>query len=94
MGQRVVDGGGRPLGVVTDLRCVQDAPERGHLPWLRVQALVVSRRHTGALLGYDGRRAQGPWLVRTVVRTLHRHAVVVPWEAVADPGPPIRVRDA
>jgi hypothetical protein len=69
--------------VVTDLRCVQDGPVRGVLAAPRVDALLVSRRHTGSLLGYDRRAQQGPWLVRIVVRWLHRGMVVIPWSAVA-----------
>jgi hypothetical protein len=29
------------------------------------------------MLGYDRRSDQGPWLVRVVVRWLHRHTVIV-----------------
>ena len=83
IGLDVRDADGKHLGVVTDLRCVQDGPVRGRLPTLRVQALVVSRRHFGAALGYDRRQRQGPWLVRVVVQLLHSRAVLVPWAAVA-----------
>jgi sporulation protein YlmC with PRC-barrel domain len=82
VGAEVFDRNGQALGAVTDLRCVQDGPLRGTLAALRVDALVVSRRHTGSLLGYDRREQQGPWLVRIVVRWLHRDLVVVPWSAV------------
>ena len=53
-----------------------------HAP--RVAALIVSRRHTASLLGYDRRGQQGPWLIRRIVQRLHRHALLIPWEAVAD----------
>lgn len=54
----------------------------------RVVALVVGHGRPGSLLGYDRRREQGPWLVATVVRRLHRHTrvvelgpeVVIDWE--------------
>jgi hypothetical protein len=84
LGCEVVDRDGQPVGVVTDLRCVQDGPLRGCLAAPRVDALVVNRRHTGPLFGYGRRDQQGPWLVRTVVRRLHRHLILVPWSAVAD----------
>jgi hypothetical protein len=84
IGLDVVDSGGRHLGVVTDLRCVQDGPLRGSMAAPRLDALVVSRRHTGSMLGYDRREQQGPWLVRAVVRWLHRDLAVIPWSAVAD----------
>jgi hypothetical protein len=81
-GLDVYDAGGQHFGVVTDLRCVQDGPLRGSMQAPRVAALIVSRRHTGSLLGYDRRSQQGPWLIRTVVQRLHRHAALIPWEAV------------
>jgi sporulation protein YlmC with PRC-barrel domain len=82
IGTGVRDSTGAHLGVVTDLRCVQDGPVRGSMAAPRVTALLVSGRHTGSLLGYDRRAQQGPWLVRTVVRFLHRHLLEVPWSAV------------
>ncbi|HVQ91330.1 MAG TPA: PRC-barrel domain-containing protein [Mycobacteriales bacterium] len=83
IGADVLDRDGRRLGVVTDLRCVQDGPLRGAMATPRVAALLVSRRHTGSLLGYDRRDQQGPWLIRRIVRRLHRHLLEIPWTAVA-----------
>lgn len=83
IGLDVVDAAGTDLGVVVDLRCVQDGPLRGGMLAPRVSAVIVSRRHTGSPLGYDRRAKQGPWLIRTVVQYLHRDAVLVPWESVA-----------
>jgi sporulation protein YlmC with PRC-barrel domain len=83
IGLEVLDASGKGLGVVVDLRCVQDGPLRGAMQAPRVSALVVSRRHTGSLLGYDRRAQQGPWLVRAVIQFLHRDAVLVPWASVA-----------
>jgi hypothetical protein len=94
LGAPVVDGDGAAVGVVTDLRCVQDGPLRGSMAAPRVDALIISRRHTGSLLGYDRREQQGPWLVRAVVRWLHRDMAVVPWSAVAaypEAGEPVRL---
>ena len=82
LGRRVVDSGGRPVGYVTDLRCALNGPLRGVMCAPRVQSLVVSRRRVGSLLGYDRREQQGPWIIRLVVRRLHRHLVVVPWSSV------------
>src|SRR4051812_9193652 len=73
---------GTRLGTVTDLRCVLDGPLRGVMAAPRVHALLVSRRHFGSLLGYDRREQQGPWLVRVIVRRLHRKLRVVPWSDV------------
>ena len=84
IGLGVFGAAGERLGVVTDLRCVQDGPLRGAMQAPRVAALIVSGRHTGSLLGYDRRSQQGPWMVRALVQRLHRHAVLIPWETVAD----------
>lgn len=92
IGLEVIGATGQRLGVVVDLRCVQDGPLRGAMQAPRVAALIVSGRHTGSLLGYDRRPQQGPWLIRTVVQFLHRHAMVVPWEAVGDSAGPIVLR--
>jgi sporulation protein YlmC with PRC-barrel domain len=90
IGRPVFDATGRRIGVVTDLRCVQDGPLRGAMAAPRVHQVIVSRHRTGSLLGYDRREQQGPWLVRRLVRWLHRDLLVVPWESVrieGDTGP-------
>jgi sporulation protein YlmC with PRC-barrel domain len=91
IGRDVVDAQGTQVGVVTDVRCVQDGPLRGTNAMLRVDALLVSRHHTGSVLGYD-RRKQGPWGVRMVVKFLHRKMQVIPWRDISDEGPPLRLR--
>jgi sporulation protein YlmC with PRC-barrel domain len=91
IGREVTSADGRGVGVITDIRCVQDGPLRGTNAALRIDGLLVSRRHTGSILGYD-RRRQGPLLVRLVVKLLHKHMTVIPWSAVDDEGPPIRLR--
>jgi hypothetical protein len=48
----------------------------------RVHQLIVSRRRVGSLLGYDRSEQQGPWLVRIIVRRLHRQLVFIPWENI------------
>jgi hypothetical protein len=89
IGQEVYDAAAKRVGVVTDLRCVQDGPLRGSMQAPRIAALIISARHTGSLLGYDRRSQQGPWLIRIIIRFLHRHALLVPWEDVADSTGPI-----
>jgi hypothetical protein len=84
IGREVCDHRGARIGVITDLRCVQDGPLRGSAAMLRVDAALVSVRHTGATLGYDRRRRQGPWLIRAGVRRLHRAMRVLPWSTIAD----------
>ncbi|MFN2517775.1 MAG: PRC-barrel domain-containing protein [Jatrophihabitantaceae bacterium] len=92
IGLDVVDAAQKRLGMVIDLRCVQDGPLRGAMQAPRVAAIIVSGRHTGSLLGYDRRAQQGPWLIRTIVQLLHRHAVLIPWQAIADTSGPITLR--
>jgi PRC-barrel domain len=91
IGREVMDGSGEPIGVITDVRCVQDGPLRGTNAALRVDALLISRHHHGSVLGYD-RRRQGPLLVRLIVGWLHRHMQIVPWSEIADEGPPLRLK--
>jgi len=83
IGIDVVDSAGEHVGVVTDLRCVQDGPLRGAMCAPRVTGLVVSPHHAGSTLGYDRREQQGPWLLRVIVRALHRNMRIVPWAQVA-----------
>lgn len=92
IGCDVLDASGRKVGVVTDLRCVQDGPLRGDVASMRVDAAVISARHTGSLLGYDRSEEQGPWLVRVVVRRLHRHMRVIPWRDLAVEDAGLRLR--
>jgi sporulation protein YlmC with PRC-barrel domain len=82
IGQPVTTTGATALGIVSDIRCTLDGPLRGALCLPRVSHLVVSARHTGSLLGYDRREQQGPWLIRVIVRRLHRNITIVPWSAV------------
>jgi sporulation protein YlmC with PRC-barrel domain len=89
IGRDVIDRAGHRVGVVTDLRCVQDGPLRGIMAAPRLVALLVSPRHTGALLGYHRPAQDGPWLIRVVVERLHRGARLVPWTAVVAHDPQI-----
>lgn len=92
IGLPVLDSGGQSVGIVTDLRCMQDGPLRGAMAAPRVRAVIVSRRHTGALLGYDRRDQQGPWLIRVLIRRLHRHLRIVDWQDLDYDGKSIRLR--
>ena len=46
-------------------------------------ALLVSRRNTGSLFGYERRREQGPAVLARFFRAIHRDARLVPWPGVA-----------
>ena len=75
---------GRAAGYVNDARLSPTGRVRGLRTELVIEGLVVGRRPRGTLLGYDRKREQGPWLVRTIVRRIYRHGGFVPWEAVAE----------
>jgi hypothetical protein len=62
---------GPRIGEVLDARF-----EPGPAGVLELRSLLVGRGRPGGLLGYDRRGDQGPWLVRTVVRAMHRHTVI------------------
>jgi len=82
LGASVTTPEGRQIGHVNDVRLGPGALVRGVRAELVVEGLVISNRHAGSMLGYDRRADQGPWLVRTLVRLLHRHACYLPWTAV------------
>ena len=82
IGRPVLDSTGRRLGVVTDLRCVQDGPLRGAMAAPRIHQVILSSRRVGSMLGYQRPEQQGPLLVRLLVRWLHRNRMVVPWESI------------
>jgi sporulation protein YlmC with PRC-barrel domain len=82
LGARVITTEGRDIGHVNDVRLAPDQAVRGMRAELFVEGLVISDRHAGSMLGYDRRAEQAPWLVRVVVRQLHRNAHYLPWTAV------------
>lgn len=82
MGMQVRSASGTPLGQVNDVRLAPGQRVTGVMAELLVEGLVVARRHTGSMLGYDRRVEQGPWLVRRLVRRLHRHTGYLPIGAV------------
>ena len=83
LGATVTGQDGRDIGHVNDVRLAPGQAVRGLQAELVVDGLVISDRHAGSMLGYDRRAEQGPWLVRAVVRRLHRKAKYLPWTAVA-----------
>ncbi len=83
LGARVVTAGGRQLGVVTGLQCTPDGPKkRGTLPAPVLRGLFVAHHGVGAALGYRQEEQRGPWLVRAVMRWLHRTDRLVDWSDV------------
>ena len=82
LGFTVRTASGRSLGHVNDLRLAPTAVVQGVFPELVTEGLVVDGRHAASMLGYDRRAEQGPWLVRKLVRRLHRGAGYLSWSAV------------
>ncbi|WP_433236430.1 hypothetical protein ACQPYK_27075 [Streptosporangium sp. CA-135522] len=86
IGRVVHDASGEVVGQVADVRLTQNGPMLGQVQHaFAVDGFVVVPRHTGQLFGYERAVADhGPWLVRAVIRRLHRHSVFASWEQVAD----------
>jgi hypothetical protein len=84
LGLPVESPGGRTLGHVNDVRLRPSQAVRGLRSELVIDGLIIADRHAGSLLGYDRRAEQGPWLVRRVVRYLHRNAGYARWDAVRE----------
>jgi hypothetical protein len=83
VGSVVRDATGEQTGIVTDVRLAQIGPPVGAMAEFVVESLLVSRRRTGSLFGYERRAEQGPWLVRRLIGLLHRGARLVSWDDVA-----------
>lgn len=73
---------GRDADQVIDVRLAPSARVPGPLAELVVEGIIVGRMRPGTLFGYDRHPDQGPWLIRTIVRFLHRHTGYLAWEDV------------
>src|SRR4051812_28271973 len=71
----VQDLAGARLGRVLDVRLERATSDPGER--IKAIGLVVGAGRPGSYFGYDRRPDMGPWLVRTVVRRLHRHSAYV-----------------
>ena len=80
-GMDVLGPDGEQVGRVIDAR-FESADTGEDEPRLVLCSLLVGHGRPGSMLGYDRRAEQGPWLVRAVVRWLHRHTVIVGAEDV------------
>jgi hypothetical protein len=72
----------RLMGHVIDLRLAAD-PHSAE-PALAVKALIMDTHRTGSLLGYERREQQGPWLIRVILRAVHRRAALIDWTDVEE----------
>ncbi|HET7398664.1 MAG TPA: hypothetical protein VFJ94_09085 [Intrasporangium sp.] len=83
LGARLVDGQGRDLGRVSELRCV-GPPAHGPQAPLRVTHLHGTPHSAGARLGYGATDAvQGPALLAALWRLRHRDDPVIPVEDIS-----------
>ena len=78
----VQDLDGRRLGRVLDVRLERETTEPGER--IRVLGLVVGHGRPGSYFGYDRRPDMGPWLVRAIIRWLHRHSAYAALDDVDD----------
>jgi hypothetical protein len=82
---RVVDASGCDIGMVRDVRLVQNGPVTGGFgAGLRVEGLVVGPALAGTRLGYGRTAMRGPWLLAAPLRLLHRRVRFVPWNRVSE----------
>jgi len=82
LGMHVRFADGRDGDQVIDLRLTSSDRVPGPLAELVSEGVIVGRMRPGTLFGYDRNPDQGPWLIRVVVRALHRHTGYVAWEDV------------
>lgn len=82
LGMHIRFADGRDGDHVVDVRLTPGDRVVGQLAEMYVDGLVVGRMRPGTLFGYDRHPDQGPWLLRTIVRTLHRHTGFLAWEDV------------
>jgi hypothetical protein len=83
LGAKVVDERGRSLGVVTDVRLVQDGPVQGSFgAALRVHGFVIGRHLVGAHLGFDRASVHGPWLLKAFFTALQGESRYADWSQV------------
>ncbi|MFI6600538.1 hypothetical protein ACIBHX_30205 [Nonomuraea sp. NPDC050536] len=84
IGRPVIDSAGAVVGQVADVELTQDGPMLGQVQHaLRLSGLIVVPRNTGRLFGYErGPGGQNPWLVRVIIRRLHRHSRYAGWDQV------------
>jgi hypothetical protein len=81
LGMQVIFADGRDGDQVTDVRLARSGGG-GSVGELVVSGLVIGRRRPGTYFGYDRHPSMGPWILRAVIRALHRHTGYVTWDDV------------
>jgi hypothetical protein len=83
LGAEVRDQNERPLGVVADVRLVQDGPILGTFgAAFRVHGLVIGPRRFGAHLGFDRANVRGPLLLTWFFGLVQRPLTYATWTMV------------
>jgi hypothetical protein len=83
LGMHVVFADGRDGDMVVDVRMTRGDRVRGTMSELVVDGFVIGKGRPGTLFGYDRYPSMGPWILRVLVRALHRHTGYVSWDDVA-----------
>ena len=79
LGMHVTFADGRDGDQVTDVRLARGDRGHGVVEELVVDGFVIGRRRPGTYFGYDRHPSMGPWMLRTIIRALHRHTGYVGW---------------
>jgi sporulation protein YlmC with PRC-barrel domain len=83
VGAEVRDRSDRAIGVVTDVRLVQDYPVLGDLgAAFRIECLIVGGNRALAHTGLIHGRIRGPRLLKAVARALRGKDRAIPWDRV------------
>ena len=82
VGMQVRFADGDEAREVIDVRLSPTDTVNGELPELAVSGLLVGRARPGTLFGYDRDPDMGPWIIRAVVRAIHRHTGYLEWADV------------
>ena len=78
LGKQAWHDSGVKLGIVHDIRAVQEQPF-GSAGALRVTGIVVGRGSVGVRLGYGSPEQRGPALLNAIFGRRARHAKHIPW---------------
>ncbi len=82
LGAEVRDGNGRYVGVVHDVRAIQDGPQAGELGRMfRVSGLLVGPRYASRF-GMSRPEVKGPLALKWLSRWLGRRIELIPWDQV------------
>ena len=82
LGCRVLTPDGEPIGTIVDVRFLRGPERRARESELELIALIVSPHSRLSFYGYERGRVQGPAIIASLIRRLHRGSRIIPWECV------------